>query len=59
MVKYSFADQGWRRSVADAGGRVADIERRWSDIVGERNFAHLTRTMRRLLDELDPNNPLA
>jgi DNA-binding MarR family transcriptional regulator len=40
--------------MADAGGRVADIERRWSDIVGDRNFAQMTRTMQRLLDELDP-----
>jgi DNA-binding MarR family transcriptional regulator len=45
--------------MADAGGRVADIERRWSDIVGERNFAHLTRTMQRLLDELDPKDSRA
>jgi DNA-binding MarR family transcriptional regulator len=40
--------------MADAGSRVADIERRWSDIVGDRNFAQMTRTMQRLLDELDP-----
>jgi hypothetical protein len=40
--------------MAAAGGRVADIERRWSDIVGERNFAQMIRTMQRLLDELDP-----
>ena len=40
--------------MADAGGRVTDIERRWSDIVGDRNFAQMTRTMQRLLDELDP-----
>ena len=29
---------------------------RWSQIVGERNFAQMTRTMQRLLDELDPKD---
>ena len=28
--------------MADAGGRVVDIERRWSKVVGERNFAQMT-----------------
>jgi hypothetical protein len=42
--------------MADAGGRVADIERRWSQIAGPRNFAQMTRTMQRLLDELDPKD---
>ena len=40
--------------MADAGSRVADIEDRWSKVVGDRNFAQMTRTMQRLLDELDP-----
>ncbi|MCV7300049.1 MarR family transcriptional regulator [Mycobacterium barrassiae] len=40
--------------MVDAGERVIDIERRWAQIVGERNFAQMTRTMQRLLDELDP-----
>ncbi|MBY0285813.1 MAG: MarR family transcriptional regulator [Mycobacteriaceae bacterium] len=42
--------------MADAGGRVADIEKRWSKIVGERNFAQMTTTMQRLLDALDPKD---
>ena len=42
--------------MADAGGRVADIESRWSQIVGKRSFAQMTRTMQRLLDELDPKD---
>ena len=42
--------------MADAGGRVADIEHRWSRTVGERNFVQMTRTMQRLLDELDPKD---
>ena len=42
--------------MADAGGRVADIEHRWSQIVGERSFAQMTRTMQRLLDDLDPKD---
>ncbi|MGZ8812915.1 MAG: MarR family winged helix-turn-helix transcriptional regulator [Mycobacterium sp.] len=41
--------------MSEAGGRVADIEQRWSQIVGGRNFAQMTRTMQRLLDELDSN----
>jgi hypothetical protein len=31
-----------------------DFEHRWSQIVGQRNFAQTTRTMQRLLDEHDP-----
>ena len=42
--------------MAVAGGRVADIESRWSQIVGKRSFAQMTRTMQRLLDELDPKD---
>ncbi len=45
--------------MADAGDRVADIERRWSALVGERNFAQMSRTMQRLLDELDPKDSRA
>jgi DNA-binding MarR family transcriptional regulator len=42
--------------MASAGGRVADIEDRWSKVVGERRFAQMTTTMQRLLDELDPKD---
>jgi DNA-binding MarR family transcriptional regulator len=42
--------------MADAGTRVADIESRWSKAVGEKDFAQMTRTMQRLLDELDPKD---
>jgi DNA-binding MarR family transcriptional regulator len=45
-----------RDAMISAGGRVADIERRWSTLVGERNFAQMCRTMQRLLDELDPKD---
>ena len=37
-----------------AGHRVADIERRWSKLVGAKDFAQMCQTMQRLLDELDP-----
>ena len=37
-----------------AGYQVADIERRWSKLVGANDFAQMCRTMQRLLDELDP-----
>jgi DNA-binding MarR family transcriptional regulator len=43
-----------RDLMADAGDRVADIELRWSALVGEKNFAQMSRTMQRLLDELAP-----
>lgn len=40
--------------MADAGERVADIEHRWSRVVGAKDFAQMCLTMHRLLDELDP-----
>lgn len=42
------------RLMADAGDRVADIERRWSRLVGESDYAQMCATMQRLLDEIDP-----
>ena len=44
-----------RRLLADAGNRVADIEHRWSGLVGARNFAQVCDTMQRLLDGIDPD----
>lgn len=46
-----------RDAMAAAGDRVADIERRWSAIVGTRNFTQMCGTMQRLLDELDAKDP--
>ncbi len=40
--------------MADAGRRVGDIEKCWAKVVGEKDFRQMTRTMQRLLDELDP-----
>jgi DNA-binding MarR family transcriptional regulator len=40
--------------LADAGDRVADLERRWSDVAGAHDFAQMCATMQRLLDDLDP-----
>jgi DNA-binding MarR family transcriptional regulator len=42
------------RLMADAGDRVADIERRWSRLVGESDYAQMCATMQRLLDDIDP-----
>jgi DNA-binding MarR family transcriptional regulator len=42
-----------REAMAAAGDRVADIERRWSKLVGANNFTQMCKTMQRLLDELD------
>jgi DNA-binding MarR family transcriptional regulator len=44
-----------RRLQADAGDRVADIEQRWSAIVGTPSFTDMCWTMQRLLDHLDPD----
>jgi DNA-binding MarR family transcriptional regulator len=43
-----------RALLGDAGDRVAEIERRWSDVAGAPDFAKMCATMQRLLDELDP-----
>jgi DNA-binding MarR family transcriptional regulator len=43
-----------RDAMTSAAGRVADIERRWSKVVGAKDFAQMCRTMQHLLDELDP-----
>jgi DNA-binding MarR family transcriptional regulator len=43
-----------RDAMAAAGDRVADIERRWSKLVGANEFAHMCRSMQSLLDKLDP-----
>jgi DNA-binding MarR family transcriptional regulator len=43
-----------REAMAAAGDRVADIERRWSKLMGAKEFAHMCRSMQNLLDKLDP-----
>ena len=40
--------------MAAAGARVPDIERRWSALLGAKDFEQMCRTMQRLLDALDP-----
>jgi DNA-binding MarR family transcriptional regulator len=45
-----------RDLMADAGDRVAEVEHRWSALVGQKNFTQMCRTMQRLLDELDPKD---
>ena len=47
-----------RDAMAAAGRRVADIERRWSKIVGAKTYTHMCETLQRLLDELDPQQSL-
>jgi DNA-binding MarR family transcriptional regulator len=39
-----------------AGERVADIERRWSKILGANDFTRMSQSMQRLLDDLDPKD---
>lgn len=48
-------DRG-RALLAAAGERVAEIETRWSALVGAADFAHMCATMQRLLDMLDPED---
>lgn len=40
--------------MTDAGNRVADIEHRWSKLVGTNDFGQMCAAMQRLLDELNP-----
>ncbi|MGH3633151.1 MarR family winged helix-turn-helix transcriptional regulator [Mycobacterium sp.] len=47
-------DRG-RRLLADAGDRVADIEARWSKLLGANDFARMCATMHQLLDTLEPD----
>jgi len=42
-----------------AGLQVMDIERRWAEHVGARQFTVMTSTMQTLLDKLDPGNSRA
>ncbi|MGH3532744.1 MAG: MarR family winged helix-turn-helix transcriptional regulator [Mycobacterium sp.] len=49
------SDRG-RRLLADAGDRVADIEARWAQAAGARDFAHMCATMQRLLDRIAPDD---
>jgi DNA-binding MarR family transcriptional regulator len=42
-----------RDAMAAAGDRVADIERRWSKLVGAKEFGQMCRSMQSLLDQLD------
>lgn len=48
-------DRG-RRLLADAGHRVADLEARWSELVGADDFEHMCATMQRLLDAVNPDD---
>jgi DNA-binding MarR family transcriptional regulator len=43
-----------RALLTDAGDRVTDIERRWSKLVGAKDFTSMCATMQRLLDHLNP-----
>jgi hypothetical protein len=43
-----------RAAMAAAGHRVAHVERQWSELVGPKDFAHMCRTLQRLLDQVDP-----
>ncbi|GAA1894129.1 MarR family winged helix-turn-helix transcriptional regulator [Asanoa iriomotensis] len=42
-----------RAALADAGDRVAEIERHWADLIGDRRFTAMTRALQDLLDALE------
>ncbi len=48
-----------RQLMAAGGGRVADMEKRWSTMVGAEDFTVMCDTMQRLLDELNPDDSRA
>jgi DNA-binding MarR family transcriptional regulator len=45
-------DRG-RAALAAAGDRVAEIEQRWADLIGDDRFADACRALQELLDALD------
>lgn len=51
-------DRG-RALLTDAGKQVADIELRWSELVGDADFSQMCATMQRLLDAIDPEDSRA
>lgn len=51
-AKLIFPTGRGRQALHDAGGRVAEIERRWSDAVGPGDFTAACRTLQQLLDAL-------
>ncbi|MFJ4844555.1 MULTISPECIES: MarR family winged helix-turn-helix transcriptional regulator [unclassified Streptomyces] len=51
-AKLIFPTVRGRQALDDAGGRVAEIEQRWSAAVGPEHFAAACRTLQHLLDAL-------
>lgn len=51
-AKLVFPTRRGRELLADAGNRVAAIEQRWAEIVGDDHFAAMCHTMQHLLDAL-------
>ncbi|HEX7993035.1 MAG TPA: MarR family transcriptional regulator [Streptosporangiaceae bacterium] len=55
-AKLIFPTRRGRQALDDAGDRVAQIEERWSQIVGSERFADTCRTLQELLDTLTAGN---
>ncbi|MDX3075521.1 MarR family winged helix-turn-helix transcriptional regulator [Streptomyces sp. NPDC088354] len=51
-AKLIFPTGRGRQALDDAGGRVAEIEQRWSEAVGPGDFTAACRTLQHLLDAL-------
>ncbi|HMM96237.1 MarR family transcriptional regulator [Phycicoccus sp.] len=51
-AKLIFPTRRGRQALHDAGTRVAEIERHWSDLVGNARFADACATLQAILDEL-------
>ena len=56
-AKLIFPTERGRRALDDAGDRVAEIELRWSEVVGTARFTAMCRTMQELLDALTSSEP--
>jgi DNA-binding MarR family transcriptional regulator len=52
-AKLIFPTKRGRRALDDAGGRVAEIEKHWAEVVGAARFADACRTLNELLGKLD------
>lgn len=51
-AKLIFPTTRGRRTLDDAGDRIAEIEEHWAEIVGAKRFADMCRTLQELLDRL-------
>ena len=56
-AKLIFPTSKGRAALNDAGDRVAQIERRWAELLGDGRFEATCQSMQALLNEIDQNGP--